>query len=870
MRIPLMRKNRKRVGSVCEKYIETDSEKENPAYKKQSNSACEMKTQQVNSSMKEEEAIEFLYSFEKQKTCEFNAKTKDDLIKALKCLRTVDLSGKTELFYALVYICTTAYFHFIGDELRSIFLKAINNRVELRKEAKLLVLECLSTHYSPVENFKDIVAVYPAIDTFRVSNGSFRNSLLLKILEKIFTEDSEKLLESLSVCFQYLGLCIPFVEYTCKHSENLLCRQFLVLYCYDFLRNIKCDLLHIKSIEEIKDVDDSVISRIFYAIEDIKKAYEEELDEKEGITQLHSGITQSHPESINTLIMSLFKTDSIKSIILSIYKRLFFFFLFKNKKSFQSLKVFNIFTKEDRAFIFKHIKTYKLSFINIFRQIDQRFLLAGLNITDLWRGVNPDQSAATLITCIKEDKLDSNDLKTFYELYFAFLEASRSPLKIHAKDLELFSTIFNSRLDKSFSRFIRIENTLVSLSSFSIINFLLSISFYSTSLIDPVLLVALITDDPTSIIQRTRIDYYNAVLKLILACSNILNGPLTLRLIPILRRLLIYRDYTFNAGRLYFKLFELYSFSDSLLSTDFSLPSSNEAPEHTFPPFSLLIKAAINHPSFRESLKDSFSQQKSLSPTKSAEGSFANAIIFNSAFNHSIFTEYSLLIENVLKMKNQTTKNLLNVLNENPAGYSSFITRNISPLQDLFFHSLITDSSLSFPFESLLLEILLESFKIKAILPCMAIPYIIVRKNCFYIYRNFLDNCLNCLPDCLFIICTRIRTVLNTEIGDNSVDSRIISSLLENELENNFLYRCSLSVSLSKILERIDYQNDLLIVYIILRYLQPFSKKDKELIIKHIAENVIDEKIFLLLENARAFYEKHSKGLLPVKYLLDL
>ncbi|KAM0679827.1 hypothetical protein GINT2_001999 [Glugoides intestinalis] len=859
-----MRKNRKSVSSACDSCIETDSEKENLESKKQPQNACVKKQPRLNYCIKEGEAFEIISGFEKQKTYEFDANTKDKLFAALLCLRSADLSGKSELFYALDQVCKSPYFLFVGEELRGIFLKAINNRVDLLKEAKLLVLECLSSYYNPIENFKDIIALYPSIDTFRVSNGSFRNSLLVKTLERIFKDYSERLLEALVVCFQHLGLCIPFVEYTCKHSENPLCRQFLILYCYDFLRNIKCDLLHIKSLDEVKDIDDSVISRIFYAIEDIKKAYENELDKIDGNSHITS-------ECINTLIMSLFKADSIKSIIPSIYKRLFFFFLFKNKKSFQSQKVFNVFTKEDRAFIFKHIKTHRLSFINIFRQIDQRFLLAGLSISDLWKGACPDPSAATLITCIKEDKLDENDLKAFYELYFAFLEASRAPLKIQAKDLELFSVVFNSRLDKSFVRFIRIENTSMSLSSFSIINFLLAISIYSTSLIDPVLLVALITDDPPSIIRRTHIDYYNAVLKLILACSSILNPPLTLRLVPVLRRLLVYKDYTWNAGLLYRKLFDLYPFTGSLLSTDISLPCSNESPENTFPPFSLLIKAAINHPSFNDSLKDCFNQQRSQTPTKSADGSFANAVIFNSSFNHLIFTEYPLLIENVLKMKNQTTKNLLKVLNENPTGNASFITGNIALIQDLFFHFLILDSSsFSFPFESLLLEIFLEAFKIKAILPCMAIPYIIVRENSFYIYRNFLDNCLNCLPDCIFIICKRIRMVINTGGGDNGVDSNIISMLLESELKNNFLYQCSLSASLVKILEHIDYQNDLLIVYIILRYLQPFSKKEKELVIKHIAENVIDEKIFLLLENAKVFYEKHSKGLLPVNYLIDL
>jgi hypothetical protein len=76
-----------------------------------------------------------------------------------------------------------------------------------------------------------------------------------------------------------------------------------------------------------------------------------------------------------------------------------------------------------------------------------------------------------------------------------------------------------------------------------------------------------------------------------------------------------------------------------------------------------------------------------------------------------------------------------------------------------------------------------------------------------------------------------------------------------------------LKFSLKKILDKIDYQDDILIVFIILRQLKKFNKKEKQMVISHIQENCSDEKILDLVEKAKEFFDKNSRNNLPVDFI---
>lgn len=853
----------------------------------------------------------------------FNEHTKDDVVQFVANLDVSTHAPNT--IHSLKLIFESPYFHFVSNKLRSFLFKILSFKTDIPKESKLLAGEYLNRYFCSVDNFRDMAALYSTIDTFKVSRTTFRNNILLQTLADIFvrSKDKNQLLEALEQCFRCFPQCISFVEFLCKNPSNFVCRHALILYCFDFLRNIKVDLLSIKNAEDIKEVDESVISRIFLSFSEIYnestcdsfdiKTSERLVDESKhniGSDNKHTGANQSLS---STLIFSLFNSENTRSILLSVYKRLFFFFLFKQKRIFQGLKIFNIFTKEEKSSIYKNIKKYRLSFINIFKQIDQGYLLRSINnsVSDV-SSVNGD-----LILAIKEERLDEEGLRTFYSSYFFCLENSRASLKIKCINLEIFCEEFNSRLDKSIIKYIKIsENTSSDHYTLNGLKFIHCITKEMNStveskgcidtslvaLVDAVRLVSLIVDDPSSLVDHSKTEYFNVLLCILFNGFRLLNSPLIMRLLPVLRKALAYKDYTMNAGRLYNRVYEAYNFRDPLYSDDaYSAGASVDRDSNNIS--SLLVKSAINHPSFQSTFnaytqkhvsealpeKDIAESQHSLDKGSGIvdtlppfeRGVVSSSLVFYIQYNPHFSLSFPSILVDTLKRKNQSTKYLLSILKENISHCSSFITRNIGAIQELFFHFEKQNGSIVYPFEWDILEILFESLKAKIILPCMAIPYILCRKDCLYIFKNCKESCINCINDCTYIVRRRIVRILssykndasNNENNDNNksyalVDLSVIDSLFDFELSNNFFSLCSNRVSLKKTIEKVDYQNDCLVVYIVLRSLRLFNKKDKEIVIKHITENVGDEKIFEIVEKTKEYYEKNPRGVLPVDYIL--
>ncbi|ELA40840.1 uncharacterized protein VICG_02123, partial [Vittaforma corneae ATCC 50505] len=754
----------------------------------------------------------------------FNEHTKDELIPFITNLDVNTLSPSTIHVFKL--ICESPYFHFVSNKLRSFLFKVLNFKTDLPKESKLLTGEYLSRYFCPVDNFRDLSTLYSTVDTFKVSRTTFRNSILLQSLTDIFIQsrDKNQLFESLEQCFQYLPQCISFVEFLCKNPTNFICRHFLIVYCFGFLRSIKADLLSIKSVEDVKEVDESVASRIFVSFSEIynestgdgfnTKTNDSVIDENKSNTSTGnkpSSNTDVNHTLSNNLIFSLFNSENMKSILLSIYKRLFFFFLFKNRRIFQGLKIFSIFTKEEKSSIYKNIKKYRPSFVNIFKQIDQGYLLRSIanNSASNVASVNGD-----LILAIKEERLDEENLRAFYSSYFFCLENSRTPLKIKCVNLEIFCDEFNSRLDRSFIKYIKIsENVNDGCYTLNMLKFMHCIAKeinkqvdnsdgIDTSLmalIDTVQLVSLIVDDPPSLLDPSKIDYFNVLLCILFNCFRLLNSPLVMRLLPVLRRILAYKEYTMNAGKLYNRIYEIYKFKDPLYSMDMDSNTMS----------SLLVKSAINHPSFESAFSiyiqkynteillekdkaiNSFDKDGSvvdlLPPFE--KGVVSNSLIFYIQYNPLFSVSFSSILVDTLKRKNQSTKYFLSILKENTSQCSSFITRNINAIQELFFHFEKQVDCTVYPFEWDILEVLFESLKAKIILPCMAIPYILCRKDCLYVFKNYKESCVNCINDCIYTLRRRIVSILNSYKDDNSdskhhtlVDLSIIDNLFDLEL----------------------------------------------------------------------------------------
>lgn len=942
----------------------------------------------------------------------FDAQSRDYMVKIFRDFEIDENEPEEQLNFlkAIQQLTFTSYFHFVKEYLKTILVKFLNSNCQVPKELKLLSFEILLTHFDSKLTFQTLITLYSSIDTFRISSSSFRNYCLLKCLSNILKSDLsdpkqksvDLRLETTFDCIRSFENCIPFVEYLTRNTENTICRYFLVLISYEFLRSINIDLLSTKLHNIPKDLNDNTISRIFASFSELKNSFEKSKSHvfrKENINEntiakishveFNTNIPQNEYDSkarnnevmdknlvvenrnldrdlieqLENLIQKLFDFPSTKTILLSIYKRLFFYFLFKNKRLLQSGKVYRVFNKKEIRSIYKQIKNARSSFINVFKQIDQNYLIK--------EALKSDFVNIQLIQSINQETLNITNLEIFYSLCFSFTEKTMERLELKVFNPAVFFRQFNLKLDKSFHKYLDLTFSSVDLSSTETLNYLL---FYSTNfskfdkLVSLVSLVSLIVDDYSSLFIKGKVQSNNLILRILFNSVSYLNIPLVKRIVPVLRKLILYDEYVLNAGRLYFSIYKYFKLVDSIFTTDvFSSISKKLNVVDSFLP----LKAAINHCNFKEMFKSAIQNDKddtknediqqydsllrenvddsishSVESSSRHQSNFkatdiiSKSLIFYLYHNPEFSFEYQDLLITTLTNKNNNSLVLLEYLKNNVGCSSFFISENIHIFYDLFFHFDFSNTGeIKFPFQNDISEIFLDSLKMKIILPCMAIPYILPQYDCNYLYKNHLESCINCINDCLYIVSRIIREVLkklttdesdngqnigmnnhpddnfsnfgnlqdeNDQHTDNSygledttpavrniqgtenrndtlnklesaqfesnrsnkvVNKRIFENIFSSQISNNFFHSLSLKFSLKKILDKIDYQDDILIVFIILRQLKKFNKKEKQMVISHIQENCSDEKILDLIEKAKEFFDKNSRNNLPVDFI---
>lgn len=905
----------------------------------------------------------------------FNEPNKDALANGLRRMELIydsdrDLIGMLESFDSLF---RSPYSHFVSNTVYSIVSRTLSCKVKSCNQAKILGLAFLLEHYDPLRVFQDMVGMYSMLDTFRIGQKSFRNHVLYRSLLGVYEETFSGSLtanaySSILDCAESIGACVPFAEFLSRNVEDFLCRNFMVVYTYSFLSKLTVDLMSIKRAGDLKDDDDLVISRIFPVLYDIKLSVPNQPEKHtagvgpvatsmmasnevdtidlqvkneyfttHGISEICDVSTSANyrnttpEESVASgseeMLRTLFRSDSISSIILSVYKRLFNYFLFRNKRMLANTKVPKIFTKKEKNFIFKHLRSNTQSFINVFKQIDQSHILRLQS-----KSCVHDASFLALLRNVREDCLGSNGLLRFYSLYIDFLEFARRPIKIQMRSIEIFSVAFNSRIDKSFSRFVVFRHPVAELSSREVIQML---AHYTSlcgqspihdrsaddGIVDVVEAVSLVVDYPQKLLLKANIRYYNNILRILSNLSSRFSPGLICRIIPILRQLIFCGDYALDSGRLYERLYKKFRFQDGLFTADAF--SSHK--------LVLMAKGSTNHPTFESSFASVIDSMHSGNCNLLAEGVVDNALIFYSYYSPSFALKHQDILQRALKKNNRSTLYFLEYLREHLAGsvahllgapstdpavglvgeceeLFTFMANNMKCLYDLYnndvlfcddggpqpFGNRACISAGGNPFIGPILGIFLDSLRIKAVLPHMVIPYLMPRADCSYLYRNYIDSCVNCINDALYLIASRIRTLLmycgtandslqngrpNTTNEDefcatndskdgHDVSENSLSELFERELSVMFLHSICKHSSLKRVVDKIGHQEDLLIVFIILRNLRPFPKGDRETFIRHVEEKVSDEKVFDLLRRSKDFYKKSPRGTLPVHLIV--
>lgn len=910
----------------------------------------------------------------------FSESNRDALADGLKRIELAsgtdrDFIGMLESFGSLL---GSPYSHFVSDMVYSIVSRILSCKIKCCRQVKVLGFAFLLEHYDPLRIFQDMASVYPVLDTFRVGQKSFRNYVLYRSLCRIYEEtfpdsSSTNSYSKILECAESASTCIPFAEFLSRNVEDFLCRNFMIVCSYSFLSKLTTDLLHIRKAEDLKDIDDLAISKIFVVLYDIRLSYHRPSGDGEqpmfpsdisvlvgneiptdgpkvlGTTENRSAVScdasganrksmapEKHIASGGEAMLStLFGSDSISSIILSVYKRLFNYFLFKNRRILASTKVPRIFTKKEKNTIFKHLKSCVQSFVNVFRQIDQSYILRLQS-----KLCAHDASFPILLQSVKEGRLGRSELQKFYSLYIDFLEYAKRPIRIQIRDIEVFSVAFNSRIDKSFSKFITFRHPITELSSRDVVQMLayytglcnkpVHSSLAGDGIVDIVEAVSLVVDYPQKLLLKPNIQYYNNILCILVHMSSGFSPGLVCRIVPVLRQLIFCRDYALNSGRLYQKLHGQFKFRDGFLTAD-ALSTHK---------FILMAKGSTNHPTFEssfESMIDSTylgrhasGHMEKHSPTDPlTEGIVDNALVFYSYYSPLFGLKHQDILQRILQKKNRSTLYFLEYLREylaNSVTHSlgesmgsaanstaeceelfTFVSNNVKHLYDLYNNDILICrndgpqypsgayvSTGVNPFIDVVLGIFLDSLRIKAILPHMVIPYLMPRVDCGYLYRNHINSCVNCINDALHLVASRIRALVmccgtangvlrngwaGSLNGDQScptpgdkggydVSESSLDELFERELSVMFLHSIYKHSSLEKVLDKIGHQDDLLVVFIILRNLRPFSKRDREAFIRHVEENVSDEKVFDLLGKSKDFYRKNSRGALPVCFIV--
>lgn len=814
----------------------------------------------------------------------------DDL---LKILESPKFKYSIELY---IKISKSKYFFFLRESIYKLLLNIFTDGSENRG-FQIQAFNFLIEEFPDLnKTFSDLLKNYSLISNYKMEgNISFRNFILESVVNKILfniylqkkplsviSENNKnkkrKIKKSNVECNQTdlaesflflnnLNICIPFTEFILKNSKKFINLNIMLIYAYNFLSSIKVDLLDLKSNKIIESNEDHVISRIFSRMYALYHSTIDKHNVNDIITNptTNNNLVVEFDSFINNLgfLRILFQSNNLKAIILTIYKRLFFYFLNKNKRILSSIEIHRIFSKKEKSFIFRELKSSPVSLINIFKQIDQRYLLRVLKETNFLKETNNQKK--NIIVAIEEDELirTGSDLRIFYSLYFDILESERIAIPIKIKNVDLFSKEFNKRLDKSYISYIQLEASRFEYKS---LDFLIFLYFYTASDIFKecnvvvIELVSILLD--SSIIKTTadfqnndEILYYNYTLKILFNLYKYFNKGLIYNIVPTLRKLVFNSYFTLNAGLLYRKLFDYYGFKDEFFN-------SNIYQDH---PLSLMVYGSVNSSMFISNhIKD---DDLDITCNLGKDAIHCNmerdikeaAFLFYLYYNPS-YADFNLL-RNILSRRNRNTVYLIEFLIKDTSNHLfSFVSQSINLLYEL----LDIDSVYS---------LFLKSLKNKAVLPHMVIPYIIIKYDVGFIYRNYLSPSINCINDCVHLTYNRIKSKISDykqgEGDNNMLELDKLEIIFNSEISNDYLFQLSKYCRTEQIIEKLEYQNDILIVFIVLRNIRLFKKDEKLMFFKDIEESVSDEKIYELLSYSRNFYEKNSEGILPVDCLFE-
>ncbi|KAI4292620.1 hypothetical protein PAPHI01_1894 [Pancytospora philotis] len=796
----------------------------------------------------------------------------------------------------------TAYYHFFEEDLYALHLAVLQRSAKLSTQTKRAAYDYLLGSSDLEQLFGDIARLYDRIDGFYVRKLLFRNYMLQRIVERAADEYDEgrrgaankpaakalgrRFADLLVRLSDWLEHAQGFVEHLVKHHEDLHCRMLLLAYLYRWLRDIKVDLCVLKGPEELQGVEGSVVSRIATVFKGMRKAAIVQSTERSG--EENSNRIKLCDDHFLDL---LFGNSDIKCVLASVYKRLFFYLLAHNRKTFQSLKILRVFNKAEQTRIYKALRGTRAALVNVFSQLDTRYL-----IRELVRSADP-----LIFAGIDPSALRPDDLHSYYTAYFRMAETEQSDcreLVLESKstgtnetnaassELEAFARAFNAQVDKAFVQYIKIRSIdgcpLISL---AVAEMLAAYAQWHRSVfVDPVYLCSLVLDNPSLATQKKGVPLFNSLLSVLCNIHELLSAPLRARLVPLLCRLLCYDVYIFRAGMLLSRITAVCDQDRMLFGRDAGQALATDPK----------ILAALGHPSFEAVLADCSANPEEkdtavvyyIHHRPSFAATHIDALL-------RVLERYRASHTNASDGSNahgsvcmpSTAQLLLVYLAQLPTGADfpfSFVSDNIR-----LFHDLAA-------FSPLVVPIFMHQLRAKAVLPCMVIPHILVSCDPSYVLRLYRDTAVNCVPNALYLVVTRIkqdlcsRSIEEQGVCRDAADSGAenhdnlpsqekanrllpreeLHSIVESHLKLPFLEHVAKAAGVKRVIASLPPIDDILMAFVIIRQLKGFTKEDMARVLRAIEESTQEESVLELVSNSRLLYSKHSRSTIPVDYIL--
>lgn len=735
---------------------------------------------------------------------------------------------------------SSPFFGFFPTRIHSLLFQFISCDSLFPRALKLDVLNSLFLFYPFDELLASAINYYDKLDTFYFKSSSFtkisfRNHMLYRIFENLISqinsEDSadktDLVVRNMWPVLEQLNNTAIFTEFLIKNNSYVL---LLFAHCwvwqFEHGNAQECGF---------------GLRKIFGKYVEIRK----------------SVIKTSFPDFNPFLANMLSRKESALT-----FKKLFFYFLSLKDQSkshpLATCGILKIFTKKEIRYIYKRVKGVT-AFINIFRQLDQRYL-----VKELRKDLKNGDGDYKIFNSINVLKLEDKDLYIYYREYFKIAgdeyyvlslnKSENTPVKsgIMIANLEVFSQAFNDELDKYFVQNIKVkkchnlcdyEGKKIVIMSLAISQMLLYYtSIQKTIFVDPVWIASLLWDDTPGLADRNRNVIINNILWILHNIYSELNSSLKVRLSRRLLEIFHIRCFTFRAGLLILKLMNVSSLKNLIEGGEWPVVLKNEM---------LASLNCLNHlPVYNCEVQDNaltivylsyhFIENHDVESFRSVSDSL------DLVFNHG--KDASLLILKLLEMADYTVQNRISLLFD-------FAVRNFTNIL----------KHMNGNTKGIATNLILKMLRARAVLPSLAVPWIMSCYDSGYLRRHFLDTMIRTTGNALQLMTQRMRDDLETMINSGNNDIyKVISAVIE-----HLYVRLSHinSKNIKHILKELEF-DDIFVCFILLRQLSYKPMEMIKYVCNTINEQTNNDDIRLLASKSLEFYTGSTLHEIPVEFLV--